>query len=246
MKTENKQVGKKAREMFAEVRSIGKKVLEKFLEGFSLALKDVHSDWKNLEPRMRKNVFDEVQLVAKEMIVDKSDGGNAEDGLSLGTFYGYVCKVKKALLYNVPLHVADKATQQELQRARDKVRVEFNAASSPKEREEIMVSAYDAVKADQLKAKEELRETLKTRKRAATATTLNTAFALPNPIGCDDSEALLQNGIRGILVWLRSPHLKQHLQKDLPIAKALRNVMGDLVVHEVEPDASSFVAAGVA
>lgn len=69
------EVSAEAKAIFVDVCHIGKRVLERFYEGFALALKDVHKGWKHLKPRERKIVFEKVQDVAKELIVDKEDGG---------------------------------------------------------------------------------------------------------------------------------------------------------------------------
>jgi hypothetical protein len=79
------EVSKESRAILADVRTIGKRVMERFYEGFAASLKDVHRTWRGLKPQERKIVFEKVQDVAKDIIVDKEDGGGADDGLAFST-----------------------------------------------------------------------------------------------------------------------------------------------------------------
>lgn len=227
------EVSKESREIFADVRKIGKRVLERFCEGFAHALKDVCKGWRHLKPRERKIVFEKVQDVAKELIVDKKDGGGSDDGLSLGTFYGYVCKVKRSLIYLVPLSIADRATNQELQKAKahaEEVLGGFN--------EDNMVKAYGWVKDEQAKEKERLKEAAAKNNKKKAVASLQTPYTLPDPDDYEekDSDDLLRSGITGILNWLQAKSLKPHLQKDLQSAKALKHVLGELALFTEEKE----------
>jgi len=227
------EVGDQARNIFSDVKSIGKRVLERFYEGFALALKDVHKGWKSLKPNERKIVFEKVQDCAKELIVDKSDGGGATDGLALGTFYGYVCKVKRALIYHVPLHIAERATNQELQKAHQYVIDVLKDVDGSQE--EKMVKGYEWVKAEQIKEKDRLRaEAEKNGGKSKTSTSIQTPFTLPCPDDYEDEDSavLLDGGIHGILAWLQSKTLQPHLKKDLESATVLRRVLGELVSYD--------------
>lgn len=223
-----------AKTIFSDVRSIGKRVLERFYEGFSVALKDVHKGWRHLKPREKKIVFEKVQDVAKELIVDKQDGGGADDGLALGTFYGYVCKVKRGLIYHVPLHIAERATNQELQKAQVYARDVLKDTEGTTE--EKMVKAYQWVKAEQIKEKERLKAEAEIGGHKKVTTTIETMFTLPDPedyeTGDEDSESLLQSGIHSILAWLQTKALQPHLDKEIKSAKVLRRVLGELTVYE--------------
>ncbi len=226
-------VSNEAKTIFSDVRSIGKRVLERFYEGFSVALKDVHKGWKHLKPRERKIVFEKVQDVAKELIMDKQDGGGADDGLALGTFYGYVCKVKRALIYHVPLHIAERATNQELQKAQVYARDVLKDTEGTTE--EKMVKAYQWVKAEQIKEKERLKAEAEKNGGKSTPS-IETVFTLPDPddyeAGDEDSDALLQSGIHSMLAWLQTKSLQPHLDKEIKSAKVLRRVLGELVAYE--------------
>ncbi len=247
MAVHTNEVSAETRAIFMDVRSIGKRVLERFYEGFGHALKDVHKGWKHLKPRERKIVFEKVQDVAKELIVDKEDGGGADDGLALGTFYGYVCKVKRALLYNVPLHIAERATNQELQKAQTYVRDVLTDTDAPFE--DKMVIAYKWVKDEQIKEKERLKAEANNNV-AKSKPTLDTCFTLPDPddyeSGNEDSDALLQSGIQGILTWLQTKSLQPHLDKNLKAAKTLKRVLGELTAFENQQDKVTVKKAVVA
>ena len=236
------EVGEEARNIFIDVRHIGKRVLDRFYEGFAAALKDVHKGWNHLKPQERKIVFEKVQDIAKELIVDVNDGGGAKDGLALGTFYGYVCKVKRALIYHVSIPIAEKATNQELQKA-DKYRLEVLRDISGT-REEKMEKAYEWVKGEQVKEKQRLKEEAEKLGDSKKAPSLNTPFTLPSP---DDYEAqdtaeLLDGGIKGILAWLQSKAMQPHLKKPLESAKLLKQIYGELLVHESSEQAEKAVA----
>lgn len=235
MAVHTNEVSQEARTIFADVKSIGKRVMERFYEGFGMALKDVHKGWKHLKPKERKIVFEKVQDVAKELIVDKQDGGGADDGLALGTFYGYVCKVKRALIYTVPLAIAERATNQELQKAQVHVRDVLKDTEGTTE--EKMVKAYQWVKAEQIKEKERLKaEADKNGGNGKITASIETPFTLPDPddyeTGDEDSDVLLQSGIQSILTWLQTKSLQPHLEKKLPAAKVLKTVLGELTVYE--------------
>ncbi len=227
-------VSKEAKNIFSDVRSIGKRVLERFYEGFGLALKDVHKGWKHLKPRERKIVFEKVQDVAKELIVDKKDGGGADGGLALGTFYGYVCKVKRSLIYHVPLYIAERSTNQELQKAQVYVRDVLKDIEDTIE--EKMVKAYQWVKAEQIKEKERLKAEAENMKGKKIIASIETPFTLPDPddyeTSDEDSNMLFKNGIQGILMWLESKSIQPHLDKDIKSAKVLRRVLGELTAFE--------------
>lgn len=225
------EVSKEARGIFADVKSIGKRVLDRFYEGFERALKDVCKGWRNLKPRERKIVFEKVQDVAKEIIVDEKDGGGAKDGLSLGTFYGYVCKVKRALVYSVPLDIAERATNQELQKAQKYV--EEVLPDSEGNKTEKMTQAYEWVKSEQIKEKQRLRDEAAKHAAKGKPASIETPFTLPNPDDYEehDSEELLESGIQSILSWLENKTLRSHLRKDSPAATVLRRVLGELHSH---------------
>lgn len=113
------------------------KRLERFYEGFVSGLKDVHADWRSLSPSEQKRVFKKVTDVAKELIVGKGEGNG---GIALSTFNIYVRKVTRALIFNVPLAIAEKATNQQLQHAKYHVREVMKDAQGTDE--EKMVRAY--------------------------------------------------------------------------------------------------------
>lgn len=228
------EVGQAAKDIFSDVKSIGKRVLDRFYEGFALALKDVCSKWKTLKPEERKLVFERVQECACKLIVDKKErGGEAEDGLARGTFDGYVCKVKRALIYHVPLHVAERATNQELQKAHRYVVEVLKEIDGTLE--EKMVKGYEWVKAEQIKEKDRLREEAeKHGVKAKSSASIQTPFTLPYPDDYEDEDSagLLNSGIHGILAWLQSKTLQPHLKKDSEAATVLRRVLGELVAYE--------------
>lgn len=241
------EVGNEAKTIFSDVRTIGKRVMDRFYEGFGLALKDVHKGWKHLKPRERKIVFEKVQDVAKELIVDKADGGGVQDGLALGTFYGYVCKVKRALIYNVPLHIAERATNQELQRAeRYVLEVLKEQAGTIQEK---MVKAYEWVKDQQIKLKEQLKADAAAGGNKDAAN-IHTMFTLPDPEDYEpddeSSDALLQAGISGFMAWLQAKSMQPHLSKDMKSAKVLRGVLGELTTYENAKAAKAAKAAKLA
>ncbi len=229
-------VSNEAKTILSDVRSIGKRVLERFYEGFGVACKDVHKGWRHLKPRERKIVFEKVQDVAKDLIVDKQDGGGANDGLALGTFYGYVCKVKRAMIYHVPLSIAERATNQELQKAQVHVRDVLKDSDGTVE--EKMIKAYQWVKSEQVKEKERLKSEAE-KNVSKVAASIETAFTLPDPddyeSGDEDSDALLQGGIHSILAWLQTRSLKLHLDKEIKSAKVLRRVLGELTAYDNSP-----------
>lgn len=225
------EVGQEARAIFADVREIGKRVLERFYEGFELALKDVNKNWASLKPQEKKIVFEKVQDVAKEILVDVKDGGGATKGLALSTFYQYVCKVKRAILFRVGLHIAEKATNQELQKAQQHVTDSLKDVAGT--HEDKMEQAYLWVKQEQVKEKERLREEFE-KSGKCKSPSLNTHFTLPDPDDYQDSEELLNNGIEAILAWLQSKGMREHLQQPLPSAASLRRVLGELVVASPE------------
>lgn len=237
MATHLNEVGSEAKKIFADVRIIGRRVLDRFYEGFEKALKDVHKGWKQLKPRERKVVFETVQKVAKQIIVSEKDGGGAseEDGLSLGTFNGYVCKIKRALVYNVPLYVAEHATHQDLQRAQKYVTEVLSDTSGSQSNK--MIKGYEWVKQEQIKEKSRLREEAAKASKPASA---ETPFTLPNPDDYElsDSETLLNDGLNGILHWLQTKSLKQHLRKNLPAAKVLKSILGEISSFAPEPEAA--------
>lgn len=223
------EVSKEARNIFTEVAIVGRRTLDLFCDGFQLALKDVHKNWRSLDQRERKIVFEKVQEVAKELIVDKRDGGGVENGLSLGTFHGYVCKVKKSLIYSVPIFIAEKATTQELQKAQYYVKEAL--ADEPGTLLEKMSKAYEWVKSEQVKEKEAFQQQFAS---SAIATSRNdTPFTLPNPDDYEDVDSLtlLESGIQSIVAWLETRSMRPHIEKDLPAAKMLRNVYGDLSLY---------------
>jgi hypothetical protein len=165
--------------------------------------------------------------------VDVRDGGHAHNGLGLGTFYGYVCKIKRAHIYGVPLSVAERATNQELQQAQQLLRGELKTARGTHERR--MVRAYELVKQRQVESRERLRREVEQGTGTRYATFTATAV-LPNPAqyqsADEDSKALLETGIQNMLSWLRSESLKPHLQKNLVSAKLLRAILAQLTRHE--------------
>jgi hypothetical protein len=226
------EVGTEAKAILADVGKIGKRVMEQYYRGFLAALHDVHKGWRHLKPRERKVVFEKVQDTAKELIVCKEDGGGADDGLALGTFHGYVCKIKRALIFNVPLEIAERATNQELQKAQ--VYVNDVLKESPQPLEDKMVLAYKWVKEEQIKAKQRLKEEADRLINQPTAATLETAYTLPDPDQYkeEDSDALLNDIIHGIHACLTSRGLKPHLTKDTPAARVLRRVLGEISVYE--------------
>lgn len=230
------QVGQEARKIFADVRVTGKRVLDRFYEGFEKALKDVHKGWRTLNRKERKIVFETVQDVAKEIIVDVKDGGGAKDGLSLSTFYQYVSKIKKALIFSAPLDVAERATTMDLQRCQQYV--DEVLADSDGTKLQKMEQAWEWLKGEKVKEKERMRE--EAAKHAADKKpSIETPFTLPNPDDYEDSdtETLLESGIQAILHWLDNKTLRRHLRKDVPAAVVLRRVVGDLHVYASEATA---------
>ena len=137
------------------------------------------------------------------------------------------------MLYNVPLHIAERATNQELQKAQTYVRDVLKDTEGT--HEEKMVVAYKWVKDEQIKEKERLKAEAEngTTKIAAT---LETCFTLPDPDdyenGDEDSDVLLQSGIQSILTWLQTKNLQPHLDKNLKSAKVLKRVLGELTAFE--------------
>lgn len=225
------EVGAEARAIFKDVRSIGKRVLERFYEGFGLALKDVHRDWEGLHAPEKKLVFERVYDVAKDHIVDKEDGGGADDGLALRTFERYVGKVKLALLYKVPIHIAERAKTSELQKARR--RVMDGGVRKEDVDEEKMLVAYKWVKEEQVKDKEWLKEEAAAAKKTS-AELKTTPFTLPDPkyYRDEDSGKLLLSGIKSMLAWLETKSLQPHLDKNIKSAKVLKRVLGELTAFE--------------
>jgi hypothetical protein len=243
------EVSKESRAILADVRTIGKRVMERFYEGFGAALKDVHRTWRHLRPQERKIVFEKVQDVAKEIIVDKEDGGGADDGLALSTFYQYVCKVKRALIYNVPLDIAERATNAELEEAFGYIREEMGeTADKPcNANSEKVVAGYRHVKAEQVRRREVLRQQaaeMEERRReeagrngsSKITASIETPFTLPDPdsyeTSDEESDALLQSGIQSILTWLYTKNLQPHLEKQLASAKVLKTILAELTVYE--------------
>jgi hypothetical protein len=240
------EVSQESRTILADVRTIGKRVMNRFYEGFAAALKDVHRTWKDLNPQDRKIVFEKVQDVAKDLIVDKEDGGGADDGLALSTFYQYVCKIKRALIYHVPLDIAERATNNELDKVWDYAKeVLDDPAEKPcKADPENMVAGYRHVKAEQVKERERLRERAarvrqqEVEKNGSSKPTasIQTPFTLPDPdsyeTSDEESDALLQSGIQSILTWLYTKSLQPHLEKKLASAKVLKTVLAELTVYE--------------
>jgi hypothetical protein len=231
-------VSQESRAILADVRSIGKRVMERFLEGYSAALADVHRSWKRLKPQERQIVFEKVQDVAKDLIVDKQDGGGADDGLALSTFYQYVCKIKRALIYHVPLAVAERATNAELNDAWDYAK---NVLSDPADKPcnadtEKMVLAYQWVKEEHIRRRERLKQQAEQNGHTKSAASIHTPFTLPDPDDYtttdEDSDALLQSGIQSILSWLQTKSLQPHLTKKLEAAKVLKTVLAELTVFE--------------
>ena len=74
--------------------------------------------WENLTPDDRRTVFERAVKRTREWVLHKRYGGGADDGLSLSTFGRYVADVKRALIFRVPLAVAERATTHELLAAR--------------------------------------------------------------------------------------------------------------------------------
>lgn len=215
------EVGSKARHIFAEVRGLGKRVLEEFHRGFLEGCNDVHKGWKSLQLKERKAVFDRVQKVALEIMVDIKDGGNAENGITLATFYGYAGKVKKALIYSCPLSIAERATIPELQAAQKHVQEVLKGTRGSAE--DKMSEAYDHVKQQQIERKQQMRDEAKKNRGVS-----DTPFTLPCPSDYEDSEQLLNEVVQSILNMLQSKSMQSHLQKDILAAVALRRCLGEL------------------
>ncbi len=157
----------------------------------------------------------------------------ADNGLALGTFYGYVCKVKRALIYNVPLSIAERATSQELQKAQQHAHTVLKDTDGTQE--EKMSKAYQHIKMEQVKEKERLKVEAD-KNGGKKSTSIETPFTLPDPndyeVGDEDSDALLKSGIQSILTWLQTKNLQLHLAKKLESAKVLKTILAEIMIYE--------------
>lgn len=171
--------------------------------------------------------------------------GGADDGLALGTFYGYVCKVKRALIYNAPLHIAERATNQELQKARQYVNDVLKDTEDADE--DKMVAAYRWVKDQQIQEKQRLKDEAEKNSGGGTST-LDTPFTLPDPADYEDgdSDTLCQSIIQDVLALLTTRDMQPHLAKDIKSAKVLRGVLGDLTAFENQQAKSNAKKTAVA
>jgi hypothetical protein len=120
--------------------------LARFCEGILSAMSDIHRGWGDLAPKERTIVFNRAVAVAKKITLRKP--GDL-DGLTLSTFNRYVCVVKRVVMFRVPLSIAKRATNQELQEARYRPREEMKGVKGTLEQK--MVRAYERVKEEQVR-----------------------------------------------------------------------------------------------
>lgn len=227
-------ISNEAKTIFLDVQNMSKRVLERFYEGYLIACKDVNKNWRDMKRDEQNIVFKKVLKDIKKLIVNKKDGGGAKDGLALSTVQGYIRKVKLAMIYCVPLRIAELAKDNELKKA--KIYVREILAESSGTLEEKMVRGYEWVKAEQIKEKERLKAEANKISRKTVVASMETCHTMPDPDDYEDTEedsdVLLQSGISSILAWLQTKSMKKHLKKDIKSAKVLRRVLRELTTYE--------------
>lgn len=70
-------------------------VPEVYYDLYVSTLHAIDPNWKG--SNNQKDIMKKAQERMKELFVRISDGGKCEKGVSIATFYGYMCKVKKTV-----------------------------------------------------------------------------------------------------------------------------------------------------